>query len=231
MSANMKELFGSSDEEGDDEQQERQQQTRAGSASPRRQQEDEALEDDLGDEDAPAKQQQQQRTQAAAASSDDDAGGSDQERVGDRDRYKKPPRAIAPPMDIDAPLAPLPAPNSIHLLRQSNIIDVEPRPFDPATFEPEQVRAWAAVHAAQCRACACWLGYSAQRCMHGCMGVLRHAARCALLGARCSSSCCLHHAWWQALAACRGGLSGLLQGSIQGTAAYKGALPGAAVCW
>lgn len=222
MSANMKELFGSSDEEGDDEQQERQQQARAGSASPRRQQEDEALEDDLGDEDTPA-QQQQQRTQATAASSDDDAGGSDQERAGDRDRYKKPPRAIAPPMDIDAPLAPLPAPNSIHLLRQSNIIDVEPRPFDPATFEPEQVRAWAAMHAAQCRACM-------QGSMHGCMGALRHAARCALVGARCSSSGCLHHAWWQALGACRGGLSGWLRGGIHGAAAYRRAFQGAAVC-
>lgn len=226
MSANMKELFGSSDEEGDDEQQqERQQQARAGSASPRRQQEDEALEDDLGDEDAPAQQQQQQRTQAAAASSDDDAGGSDQERAGDRDRYKKPPRAIAPPMDIDAPLAPLPAPNSIHLLRQSNIIDVEPRPFDPATFEPEQVRAWAAMHAGMLAGIQrAWVHAR----MHGRIAAACRAMHPPAQGAAAAAACTMHG--WRALGACRGGPSGWLQGSIQGAAANRGAFQGAAVC-
>ena len=50
-------------------------------------------------------------------------------------RYRKPVRAVAPPMVLQAPLLPLPPADRLHLIRSSNIVSVETAPFDPATYQ------------------------------------------------------------------------------------------------
>eukprot|EP00879_Flechtneria_rotunda_P006999 GHRR01007348.1.p1 GENE.GHRR01007348.1~~GHRR01007348.1.p1 ORF type:complete len:349 (+),score=133.14 GHRR01007348.1:242-1288(+) len=39
-----------------------------------------------------------------------------------------------PPIDVHAPLLPRPAPDQVLLMKMPNILKVDPRPFDPATF-------------------------------------------------------------------------------------------------
>ena len=41
-------------------------------------------------------------------------------------------------MQLEAPLVNLPAPNSLHLIRTTNIIGIERNQFDPITYKPEQ---------------------------------------------------------------------------------------------
>ena len=49
-----------------------------------------------------------------------------------------PVRQMDPPMELEAPLLPLPPSDRIHLVKTSNIFGIQPRPFDPATYEVEE---------------------------------------------------------------------------------------------
>lgn len=122
----MEDLFGSDSEE--EQQQYNEQQVQ------------ESLEDDLGDEEAAPR-----GTGALFGSDDDDddddkghgrrprSPGSDSDREERRDQVP-----TGPPMEIEAPLLPLPPHDSLCLLRSTNIIGIQPRAFDPETYEVEE---------------------------------------------------------------------------------------------
>lgn len=44
---------------------------------------------------------------------------------------------LGPAIEVEAPLLPAPAPGSTYLLRTTNIVSVQPKPFEAATFELE----------------------------------------------------------------------------------------------
>lgn len=68
-----------------------------------------------------------------AGSSDGEEGSEDEE--GGRRRKPVP---AGPPIDISVPLLPIPPKESLHLLRLTNIVGIEPRPFDAETFTSEE---------------------------------------------------------------------------------------------
>ncbi|KAL2905453.1 Protein LEO1-like protein [Bienertia sinuspersici] len=49
-------------------------------------------------------------------------------------------KPVGPPMEFELPLRPPPAdPEKMNMIRVSNIIGIDPKPFDPNTFEEEDV--------------------------------------------------------------------------------------------
>lgn len=61
------------------------------------------------------------------------------EGLGARDSDdERPVKPSAPPMEIEAPLLPLPPKDKVHLLKLTNIVGIQPKPFDPDTFQKEE---------------------------------------------------------------------------------------------
>ncbi|KAJ9532222.1 hypothetical protein QJQ45_003872 [Haematococcus lacustris] len=110
------ELFGSDEE--DEPQRDEQQALEDPDAATTEAPADAELEDDLG----PGDGEHQQQNPDSNSGSDDDG---------------KRRRQLAPPMELDAPLIPIPDASTICLLRTTNVVAMQPRPFDPATFYEE----------------------------------------------------------------------------------------------
>ncbi|KAK9820209.1 hypothetical protein WJX72_007517 [[Myrmecia] bisecta] len=56
----------------------------------------------------------------------------------DRDRRREEDRPLGPPLTLAAPLVDRPPSDKLRLFRQSNLVCIEPTPFDPETYEAEQ---------------------------------------------------------------------------------------------
>eukprot|EP00197_Chlamydomonas_leiostraca_P004537 CAMPEP_0202862208 /NCGR_PEP_ID=MMETSP1391-20130828/3333_1 /ASSEMBLY_ACC=CAM_ASM_000867 /TAXON_ID=1034604 /ORGANISM="Chlamydomonas leiostraca, Strain SAG 11-49" /LENGTH=447 /DNA_ID=CAMNT_0049541713 /DNA_START=90 /DNA_END=1433 /DNA_ORIENTATION=- len=122
----IEDLFGSDSE---DEQKE-----------PKEQQAPESLEDDLEDEEPAARKttglfgsDDEDDDDGGKAARPPDSPGSDSDREERREQVP-----TGPPMEIEAPLLPLPPHDSLCLLRATNIVGIQPRAFDPATYEVEE---------------------------------------------------------------------------------------------
>lgn len=91
------------------------------------------LEDDVGPAE-PAGSDDEDANRGRAASQADHFSSDPEDEAGQRRRR----HAVGPPMDLDAPLLPIPPTNSVHLLRTTNIVGIQPRAFDPTTYEREE---------------------------------------------------------------------------------------------
>lgn len=97
-------------------------------------QEEEGLEDEDADDGRAGRLDAHQRREHASGSDDDD----DQDEQERKQRGPRRPERNGPPIEIAAPLLPVPASHDLHKLKLSNIITVEPTPFDPSTFQLEE---------------------------------------------------------------------------------------------
>lgn len=75
--------------------------------------------------------------QRPTSSPQDDLFGSDEEgREGDTDQPKP---SVGPPIQVEAPLIPRPPRDKVFLLKLTNILGIDPKPFDPATYEAKDM--------------------------------------------------------------------------------------------
>ena len=106
-------LFGSDDDEEQQQQEPAQAQQLVDGL------EEENLEDDLPDEQQPVVEDDERELFG-----DDEAG---------------PDKKLGPPIDVAAPLLPRPRKNQAYLLKLTNVLGVEARPFDRITYQPEEI--------------------------------------------------------------------------------------------
>lgn len=100
------------------------------------------LEADLFGEDSDEESPQQRRRDGKAQAlqqpvpslRDDRDDESDEEE----DQHQRPQRPIGPPLQLTAELVDLPARDSIRLVRLSNILGLDPKPYDSNTFQVSQ---------------------------------------------------------------------------------------------
>mmetsp|Transcript_17128 Transcript_17128/g.44849 ORF Transcript_17128/g.44849 Transcript_17128/m.44849 type:complete len:470 (+) Transcript_17128:48-1457(+) len=121
----MRNLFGSDEEEEEEEGQGAQ----VGSQQPGSQPESQVQHDASLDDDDETLHEQQRPSLPEGSDDYSDEGRRQQER---------PQPTLAGPMEVCAPLLPLPQADSIALLRPTNIVSLQPRCFDPATHEREE---------------------------------------------------------------------------------------------
>lgn len=149
--ANMADLFGESSE--DEEQQEQQPQEPAPEQAAAAAKDQAELEDDMPEDEqrgplqaaAPStrdlfgsddEEDEDGAGGAAAVPTRSDSSGDAQPRGGRQTEPEE--ELLGPPLEVEAPLLPHPAPGTVALLRSSNIVGIEPSAFNPATFQREQ---------------------------------------------------------------------------------------------
>lgn len=114
--SDMEDLFGSDDDD-------------AGQQAPAQQQpQRDELEDDLSEDEAAVGAPRGASQRGPTYDEEAELFGSDEEAPGPSVRYSE-------PIDVVAPMAPRHPSDKLHLLKLTNIVGLEKKPWDPATFE------------------------------------------------------------------------------------------------
>jgi len=87
------------------------------------------------DEESPQQRRRDGKTQALQQPDQRLRDDRDDESDEEEDQHQRPHRPIGPPLQLTAELVDLPARDSIRLVRLSNILGLDPQPYDSNTFQ------------------------------------------------------------------------------------------------